>query len=812
VIGPVTALAGQQTNEATATGGYGPETASASDPANYFGGVLSIALEKSVSVDDGVTYHDADDPTGPTATVGNDVYFKFVITNTGDVTLTNVTLDDSVFDFSVETVTTSESYTLSGDAIVFDNDLAPAGTFEVVIGPIIALAGQHTNTATAVGEDAFENPAPQASDPANYFGVLLSIDLEKSVSVVSSTGPWEDADAAPGPQVLAGENVWFQFVVTNTSNVPLYHITVTDSDFDASGCDNAGPLAPGDSYSCVIGPFPAVVGPHVNTATATGEDEEGNKTVSAPDPANYLGAEPLIDLEKHVSVDGGVTYHDADAAPGPTVIEGSDVYFRFVVTNTGNVDLYDLTLVDTDFDVSGCGNTGPLAPGDFYACVIGPFPAALGLHTNTAAATGEDAGGNLAPEASDPANYTGEPAGTPSIDLEKSVSVDGGLTYQDADDAPGPTAIVGSDVYLKFVVTNTGDVTLTNVTLDDNVFDFSLVPVFVCGDCTVVGGDILFTNDLAPGVSFVVVIGPITAVSDQHTNEGTATGIYEGRTASASDPANYLGAEPAIDVEKYLSLVSDSGPWDDADTPPGPQVMAGDSVWFRFVVENTGNVTLTNITLTDTDFDLSSCGAIPDLAPGDTFECVIGPFASTGLAHTNTATASGDYDGQTVEDDDSASYAGIYWAFTPGFWKNNTNDKGQKSHDAWKYTQYTTDVLLGDVFDQQCLSEYSPKRGKNAKTFDEFTLLEALSFKGGEDISGAMEILLRAAVASLLNASFHEEMGNEIGYGGVYPYTTAEVIALVNEALCSGDRMAMLTLYEQLDYINNGIHYIDWSW
>ena len=55
-------------------------------------------------------------------------------------------------------------------------------------------------------------------------------------------------------------------------------------------------------------------------------------------------------------------------------------------------------------------------------------------------------------------------------------------------------------------------------------------------------------------------------------------------------------------------------------------------------------------------------------------------------------------------------------------------------------------------------------------------------------------------------------MGNQIGADGVFPYTTAEVISMVNEALATGDRTAILTLAGELDEINNGIHYIDWSW
>ena len=61
-------------------------------------------------------------------------------------------------------------------------------------------------------------------------------------------------------------------------------------------------------------------------------------------------------------------------------------------------------------------------------------------------------------------------------------------------------------------------------------------------------------------------------------------------------------------------------------------------------------------------------------------------------------------------------------------------------------------------------------------------------------MTGGAEILLRAAVAALLNAS----------HPGVdYPRSTASVISDVNTALASGNRDTMLTLANSLDADNN---------
>jgi len=229
----------------------------------------------------------------------------------------------------------------------------------------------------------------------------------------------------------------------------------------------------------------------------------------------------------------------------------------------------------------------------------------------------------------------------PSISLEKYVSNDGENWY-DADDPIGPEILVGRDVWFKFVVVNDGNVPLTGVTLRDTDFDLGSYPM---------------PDELAPGESFEHKIEPFAAEEGQHTSTAIATGDYDGETYSDEDDANYFGAAPCIDVEKYVS--DDGQNWRDADSPTGPEILMGKDVWFRFVVTNTGNVSLTDITLSDTDFDLSSCMSTAVLSPGDApFECVIGPFVAEKDQHTDTATAIGAYGGEIYSDTDDANYFG----------------------------------------------------------------------------------------------------------------------------------------------------------
>jgi len=113
---------------------------------------------------------------------------------------------------------------------------------------------------------------------------------------------------------------------------------------------------------------------------------------------------------------------------------------------------------------------------------------------------------------------------------------------------------------------------------------------------------------------------------------------------------------------------------------------------------------------------------------------------------------------------------------TPGYWKNHT--------DSWAGTGYLPGQSTGSVFSGA--SAFPSLASK--------TLLQSLQGGGGSGAEGAAKVLLRAAVAALLNA----------GHSGVdYPRTTAEILADVNAALSSGSRDTMLALATELDNDNN---------
>ena len=113
---------------------------------------------------------------------------------------------------------------------------------------------------------------------------------------------------------------------------------------------------------------------------------------------------------------------------------------------------------------------------------------------------------------------------------------------------------------------------------------------------------------------------------------------------------------------------------------------------------------------------------------------------------------------------------------TLGYWKN---------HLAFWPAPYDPTDILGDVF---ALGPFVNLNGDNVPND---SLLDALLYPGGPDPAGGARILLKQAVAALLNSA-----------SGFYPLTTSQVIGMVNSALATGNRSTMVTLASSLQELN----------
>jgi uncharacterized repeat protein (TIGR01451 family) len=167
--------------------------------------IAAIDVEKFVSVDNGATWWDADDPTGPQLlnTTGNNPLFRFVVTNTGNVDLSEVTLTDS--DFDIDTV--------NGDDTIEIGNLAAGAQYVTTFTGALWQFGQHSNTAEATGTyDVTEVVTAEISDTddAHYFGMYGGLVTSSSLCTFD-TRPDQEGDQFNlvfTPDYLNGSNVY----------------------------------------------------------------------------------------------------------------------------------------------------------------------------------------------------------------------------------------------------------------------------------------------------------------------------------------------------------------------------------------------------------------------------------------------------------------------------------------------------------------------------------------------------------------------------------------------------------------------------
>ena len=214
--------------------------------------------------------------------LGETISYSFLVTNTGSVTLTNVTVNDPL---------------LQNAGVALDQGpqtLAPGGsfTFTATYTPTQAEidAGSVRNTATPTGTPPSGPPVEGPPDT-----VIVPPD-QASGMTIDKTGTLNDLD---GDGLLdLGETISYSFLVTNTGSLTLTNVTVNDPLLQNAGVAlDQGPqtLAPGGSFTftATYTPTQAEIdaGSVRNTATPTGTPPSG-PPVEGPPGYGHCAAGP----------------------------------------------------------------------------------------------------------------------------------------------------------------------------------------------------------------------------------------------------------------------------------------------------------------------------------------------------------------------------------------------------------------------------------------------------------------------------------------------------------------------------------------
>jgi len=255
-------------------------------------------------------------------------------------------------------------------------------------------------THRAHGDAKIGEPVPGVPD--TIFGESCEL-IGPAVRIEKSTNG-EDADQAPGPTVLIGDPVAWEYVVANIGSVDLTNVLVVDDQGVAVDCGGQTTLAVGSSMTCT-GSGTAVLGQYTNLGTVTADSVSGSTSVTDSDASHYLGQETLPPAEPGIEIEKYTNGHNADLAPGPTVLVGSPVAWQYVVTNTGTAPLTNVQVVDNQGVIVDCQGQTTLAVGTSMTCT-GSGVAILGQYSNVGTVTADSAAGPVSD--SDASHYLGQ--------------------------------------------------------------------------------------------------------------------------------------------------------------------------------------------------------------------------------------------------------------------------------------------------------------------------------------------------------------------------------------------------------------------
>ena len=584
--------------------------------------------------------------TPPTNYVGDD-FFTYTICDNGNPVL----CDDAIVYITVIgndaniTVANDDSYygeiatTITGNVLTNDTDpendnqSVTSVTVTSLNGVTVTINPDGTFNYTApvgfTGTDQFiytitdDNAAGFATDQATVY-ILIEQTPAPAITIVKTA---EYDPIVNGECTSAvGDIITYTFSVTNTGNVDLTGVTVTDPLFEApnavvaiagpTGDDGDGILENGEEWiytaDYTITQEDLNTGSVTNQATVMAMDEDGTEVedLSGTDVDNDdatvtdVCQDPSITIVKTAEYDPIVNGECTSAV-------GDIITYTFSVTNTGNVDLTDVTVTDPLFEApnavvaiagpTGDDGDGILENGEEWIYTadytVTQTDLNTGSVTNQATATGTPPVGDDVSDLSgtdvdnDDATVT-DVCQDPSITIVKTAEYDPIVNGECTSD-------VGDTIAYTFSVTNTGNVDLTDVTVTDPLFEAPNAVVAIAGP-TGDDGDGILEN----GEEWIYTADYTVTQEDLNTGSVTNQATATGTPPVGDDVSDLSGTDVDNDDATVTDVCQDAsialiktGTFNDenGDNCSDP----GETISYAFTVVNTGNVLLTDITITD---------------------------------------------------------------------------------------------------------------------------------------------------------------------------------------------------------------------
>ena len=522
-------------------------------------------------------------PNGKTSKVGDTISYLINVSNTGNVDLTNVTLNDSLINLTgpsgdiatLYVMNPEETWTYTGNYTITQNDINSNGGGDGLI----------ENTATVdcdqLGPKSYTAEVPLIRTPAYA--------IDKMVTDVAGKG-------TAGIPTVAGDNISYRINVSNVGNTDLYNVSVTDSLLNLSepleSKSTDGVLEIGENWT--YNANYTVTQADLNSRGGGNELIENTATVDCDQlgprsqtvDVSLLGS-PAIIIEKEVTDVAG------NGAAGAATKAGDVINYRINVSNAGNLQLHNVSVSDSLINLTepmeSITVNGLMEEGEVWTYIAN--------YTVTQEDLDSIGGGNgliennvtVQAEELNPKSHTAEvPVKiTPICIISKAVIDVAGQ---------GPTGKVskaGDIISYCINLSNAGNVDLTNVTLQDSIVNLS-------GP----SGDITPLDVMNPEETWTYT-GNYTVTQTDINGNGEGNGVIENTATVDCDqlgPKSYtaevpLTRVPGYTIDKTIVNVTGKGA---AGVPT-----AGNIISYQIKVINTGNTDLTNVNFTESMDNLS---------------------------------------------------------------------------------------------------------------------------------------------------------------------------------------------------------------
>ena len=489
------------------------------------------------------------------------------------------------------------------------------------------------NVATAKGA---------SPDPATPEVPVTPGEDTKIVDPANTTLTVAKQAAAPanGEAYQLGEEVAYTISVTNSGNVAYSNVKVSDAQTGLN--EVIGTLAVGETKTYeakhVITEQDIVAGVYVNTATAKADPiVDGNGTSHTPqgEATETIGAntdKPLVPGSANLAVEKVVT-NEGTGESGAFKL-GDIIEYKITVTNNGTLTAKGFKVIDNNADGFEPVTIDELAPGattDAISAkhVVTSDDILAGSVFNVATT----AGGTTPDPKVDPEPTPGEndqpvDAVNATLNVEKTAAASASGSYK-----------LGEGVAYTIKVTNNGNVPYKNVKVADGQTGLNeTIDTLAVGETrTFTTTHVVDEADIIAGSYANVATATADPIHDPKTGADVTPQGSDDETIGANTDRPIEPSNPALRITKT------------SDVDAGTLLKEGDAVTYTVTVENTGNLTLTNVKATD---NLAGATLAPgqsdtraELAPGEQFSVnyvyeVTQADVVAGSVH-NEATASG---------------------------------------------------------------------------------------------------------------------------------------------------------------------------